>query len=88
MSDGAGDSLLRFPCDLAVKVFGRNDTAFRDAVIAIVESHSGQAYAIAEHESKQAAYLSLTITVRAESREEIDAVYRDLVAHELVLMAL
>jgi putative lipoic acid-binding regulatory protein len=32
--------------------------------------------------------LSLTVTVRAESRAQADAVYAALVAHELVLMAL
>lgn len=86
MSDD--ESLLQFPTELPVKVFGRNDPAFRDAVIAIVEAHYGEAYAIAEQQSKQASYLSFTITVRAESRAQIDALYRDLVAHELVLMAL
>ena len=34
---GADESLLKFPTDLAVKVFGRNDSGFRDAVIGIVE---------------------------------------------------
>jgi putative lipoic acid-binding regulatory protein len=82
------ESLLQFPTDLPVKVFGRNDPAFREAVIAIVEAHYGKAYVIAEQQSKQASYLSFTITVRAESRAQIDALYRDLVAHELVLMAL
>ena len=48
----------------------------------------GAAYSIAEHTSKQGAYVSLTVTVRAESRAQADAVYRELVAHELILMAL
>ena len=30
---GADESLLKFPTDLAVKVFGRNDPEFRDAVL-------------------------------------------------------
>jgi putative lipoic acid-binding regulatory protein len=81
------ESLLKFPADLAVKVFGRNDPEFRSAAIAIVEAHYGKAYAVAEQLSKQATYLSLTITVHAESRAQIDALYQALVAHELVLMA-
>jgi hypothetical protein len=85
---GADDSLLKFPSDLAIKVFGRNDSDFRAAVLAIIESHYGKAYSVAEQQSKQASYSSLTITVRAESRAQIDAVYQALVAHELVLMAL
>lgn len=85
---GADESLLQFPTDLAVKVFGRNDSGFREAVIEIVEAHYGKAYSIAEQQSKQAAYLSLSITVHAESRAQVDALYRALTAHELVLMAL
>jgi uncharacterized protein len=86
MSD-ADESLLKFPTDLPVKVFGRNDPKFRDAVIGIVESFFGKAYSVAELESKQASYLSLTITVRAESRAQADALYQALVANERVLMA-
>jgi uncharacterized protein len=85
---GANESLLKFPSDLAIKVFGRNDSGFRDAVLAIIESHYGKAYTVAEQQSKQASYASLTITIRVESRAQIDAVYQALVAHELVLMAL
>lgn len=85
---GADESLLKFPTDLPIKVFGRNDPAFRAAVIEIVEKHYGKAYKIAELPSKQAAYLSLTITVRAESRAQVDAIYRDFVASDRILMAL
>jgi putative lipoic acid-binding regulatory protein len=82
------ESLLKFPADLPIKVFGRNDAEFRAAVVAIIEKHYGTAYTLAEQPSKQAAYVSLTIVVRAESRAQLDAVYRDFVACELVLMAL
>jgi uncharacterized protein len=88
MSGGTDESLLKFPCDLPIKVFGRNEPEFRNAILKIVEQHYGKAYTVAEQQSRQAAYVSLTITVRAESRAQVDAVYRDLVAHELVLMAL
>lgn len=87
MTDGR-ESLLQFPCDLAVKVFGRNDPGFRAAVLAIFEAHFGSAYSVAEQRSKQGSYSSLTVTVRVESRAQADAVYAALVAHELVLMAL
>jgi putative lipoic acid-binding regulatory protein len=87
MSD-ADESLLKFPTDLAVKVFGRNVPEFRGAVTEIVEAQFGKGFMVAEQHSKQARYLSLTITVRVESRAQADALYRALVAHELVLMAL
>lgn len=86
MSDS--ESLLKFPTDLPIKVFGHNEAAFRDAVLTVIRAHYGESYTLAEQLSKQGAYLSFTITVRAESRAQIDAVYQELVAHEHVLMAL
>jgi hypothetical protein len=85
---GADESPLKFPTDLPIKVFGRNDADFRAEVVAIIEKHYGTAYTMAEQQSRQAAYVSLTITVRAESRAQVDAVYRDFVASERILMAL
>jgi hypothetical protein len=85
---GESESLLQFPTDVPIKVFGRNDSDFRDVVLTIVEAHYGAAYRLAEHCSRQGNYVSLTITVRAESRAQIDAVYQDLVASEQILMAL
>ena len=82
------DSPLKFPTDLPVKVFGRNDVEFRAAVVEIVEKHFGRAYTITEVASKQASYVSLTITVRAENRPQMDALYQDFVASAQVLMAL
>jgi putative lipoic acid-binding regulatory protein len=86
MSD-ADESLLKFPTDLPVKVFGHNVPEFRATVFEIVEAQFGKAYTVAEQVSKQATYLSLTITIRFESRAQADALYQALVAHELVLMA-
>ena len=85
---GTDESLLTFPTDFPIKVFGRNDAEFRATVLEIVEKHYGKAYTIAELPSKQAAYLSLTITVRAESRAQVDALYQDFVGNERILMAL
>lgn len=81
-------SLLTFPCDLPIKVLGRNEAAFRDAAIAIVRTHYGDEHRVAEQLSREGAYLSLTITVRAASREQIDAVYNALVAAPQILMVL
>jgi putative lipoic acid-binding regulatory protein len=85
---GPDESLLKFPTDLPVKVFGRNDAEFRAATVEIVEKHFGKAYTITEVASKQAAYVSLTITVRVASRAQIDALYQDFVVSPHVLMAL
>ena len=85
------DSPLKFPCELPVKVFGRNDAAFRSAALAIVRRHFDafdESEALSERTSRADRYLSLTITVRAESRAQVDALYRELTANEAILMVL
>jgi len=84
------DSPLVFPCDIPVKVFGRNDAAFRETVRAIMRTHFADLAdeQIAERTSRADSYLSLTIVVRAESRAQIDAAYRELTAHDDVMMVL
>jgi hypothetical protein len=85
----SGDSSqLTFPCELPIKVLGRNEAAFREAAIAIVRAHYGEEHRVAEQLSREGSYLSLTIRVLAASREQIDAVYRDLVAAPQILMVL
>jgi putative lipoic acid-binding regulatory protein len=84
------DSALTFPCDLAIKVFGRNARELRNAALAIVRTHSPDVGedAVVERVSRQGTYLSLTITVRVESRAQADAIYSALSAHDDILMVL
>jgi hypothetical protein len=83
-----GGTLLSFPCDLPIKVLGRNHAAFRGAAETIVRAHYGDAFTLTEHASRNGNYVSLTITVRAQSRAEVDAVYHALVASDDILMVL
>ena len=89
--DAGGEApatLLTFPCDLPIKVFGRNAAPFRDAALRIVRAHYAEVCGVSEQVSRQGSYLSLTITVRAQSREQLDAVYHELVASDEILMVL
>lgn len=43
---------------------------------------------LAERPSRRDNYLSITVTVRAESREQIDSLYTELTAHEAILMVI
>lgn len=82
--------VFEFPCDIPIKVLGVNGNALRQAAYGIVHEHYGalDEERFRERESRDGNYVSLTITVRAESREEVDAVYRDLSAHSDILMVL
>lgn len=88
MSQDGGGSLLEFPCDVPIKVFGRNDPAFRAAAATVANAHYLGAHTITEQISRNGNYLSLTITVRAQSRAELDAIYHALVASSDILMVL
>jgi putative lipoic acid-binding regulatory protein len=83
-------SAFEFPCNIPVKVFGRNDDAFRQAVLAIVQTYFPEFSRddLAERSSRRDRYLSLTLTVWVETRSQIDALYTELSAHEAVLMVL
>ena len=82
------ESLLKFPTDVPVKVFGRNDQKFRAAAVKIAEAHYGDAHKVVEHLSKKGNYLNLTITVHAKNRAQLDAMYSDLVASGEIIMVI
>lgn len=86
----AEDTLFNFPCDFPIKVMGRRTDDFRSLVVGIVQKHAGAVDAanIEERPSKDGSYLSLTCTFSAQSREQLDALYRELTSCERVLIVL
>ncbi len=84
------DTLFEFPCDFPLKVMGRHSEEFRSIVLGIVQKHTGpvDASRIEERPSKDGSYLSLTYTFEAQSREQLDALYRELTSCEKVLIVL
>jgi uncharacterized protein len=89
MSDNQ-DTLFEFPCDYPLKVMGRRNDDFRSLVLGIVQKHAGSIdpAAIVERPSKDGTYLSLTVTFQADSKAQLDALYRELTSCEKVLVAL
>ncbi len=84
------DEIMQFPCDLPIKVFGRNDASFPGAAYAIVKAHvtTLEPSDMTKQASREGRFVSLTINIRAESRAQVDAVYEDLSANDSVLMVL
>jgi len=84
------DSPLEFPCDFPIKVMGATAGEFKNTVIDIVRSHIPELAdeQINERTSSNNKYLSLTLTVHVESREQLDNIYRELHACGHVLMSL
>jgi len=84
------DSLLTFPCVFPMKVMGRREDGFAQVVSEIVLRHAPDFHpeTIEMRSSKQGRYLSLTVTINAKSREQLDALYSELSKHPMVTMVL
>ncbi len=82
--------LLTFPCAFPVKAIGRHSADFEMIVADIVRRHAPdlQPEAVTSRSSGSGTYLAVTVTIVAHSREQLDALYRDLNRHEQVLMVL
>ncbi len=84
------ETLLEFPCDFPIKVMGATRDGFAQAMVEIVLRHAPDfdAAAVEMRPSKAGNYLSLTCTIRATSKPQLDALYRELTAHPWVKIAL
>jgi len=82
--------VLAFPCEFPIKIMGKTQTGFAQAVIEIVQRHAPEfdAATLEMRPSRESKYLSLTCTIRAESREQLDELYRELCDHPMVTMVL
>ena len=84
------ETLFEFPCEFPLKVMGRNNDDFIATVNRIANIHvecfdNG---CVAMRESGGGKFLSITITFEAQSKDHVDNFYRELHAHEHVLMLL
>jgi putative lipoic acid-binding regulatory protein len=83
-------SLLTFPCVFPLKVMGRREDGFAQSVVDIVLRHAPDFHpgTMEMRPSRNARFLSLTVTLNARSREQLDALYSELSKHPLVMMVL
>ncbi len=90
MADEDNATLLEFPCSFPIKVMGRDQESFRSAAIELVTRHVGDiaGNAISTSLSRNGNFLSITITIEAQSQKQLDNIYNDLSSHEEVLVAL
>jgi putative lipoic acid-binding regulatory protein len=83
-------TLQEFPSEFPIKVMGRHDSDLRALTQAIIERHAGPLAetSVRTRTSADGNFLALTYLVHATSREQLDAIYRELTACKAVLMAL
>lgn len=84
------DTLIEFPCDFPLKIMGATREGFAQAVVEVVQRHAPDfdAAKVEMRPSKAGNYLSVTCVVRATSKPQLDALYRELTAHPWVKIVL
>ena len=84
------ETLLEFPCDFPIKIMGATRDGFAQAVLDVVAKHAPDfdAASMEMRPSRGGKYLSLTCTMRAVSKAQLDALYRELTAHPFVKIVL
>lgn len=82
--------LLEFPTDFPIKIMGKAADGFAQAVLDVVLAHAPDfdAASMEMRASSGGNYLALTCTIRARSRAQLDALYRDLTGHPMVKVVL
>lgn len=84
------DSLIEYPCDFPIKVMCVADDNLVATMAALVQQYDPvfKPETITTRASAKGNYLSLTVLVRATSREQLDNIYRAFSSHPLVKMVL
>jgi putative lipoic acid-binding regulatory protein len=84
------NSLIDYPSDFPIKIMGLMQDTFAQTMVDVVISHDPEFHAgkLEMRPSTKGNYLSLTVTVRATSREQLDNLYRALSSHPMVKMVL
>ncbi len=84
------ESLIDFPCRFPIKVMGRDKSEFKAHVLQIISAHVDDIAAddIAIQPSRHGRFLSVTVTVEAQSQDHLDRIYRTLTASEQILYVL
>ncbi|WP_349681105.1 DUF493 domain-containing protein [Thiocapsa sp. UBA6158] len=83
----ASETVFVFPCRFPIKAMGLADARFEALVIEIVSRHAPppEAADVSARLSSGGKWISVTLTIQAESRAQLDAIYCDLTAHESIV---
>ena len=84
------DTLLEFPCEFPLKIMGKAHDELSPVVLSIVTQHAPDfdGASMEMRASSGGNYISLTCTVIATSKPQLDALYTDLSGHPLIKVVL
>lgn len=81
---------LNFPCDFTFKIMGKTSIQFEATVLAILKAHFPEItqQQLLSKESSDGNYISISATVYADSKQQLDNTYRALTNSPEVMVAL
>lgn len=81
---------FEFPCEFPLKVMGRHDDEFENHVRGIIARHvdEGEILESRSRPSNNGNFLSVTVIIQAQSKQQLDKLYVELNASDAVLMTL
>jgi putative lipoic acid-binding regulatory protein len=84
------ETLLSFPCTFPIKAMGPADSALEAVVVEILQRHvpGFDSDSVSTRASSGGKWLAVTVRIEATSKAQLDKIYRELSAHELVVYAL
>ncbi len=84
------ETLFEFPCEFPLKVMGRQNTGFEEHVMDILGRHVGEDEILGRQcrPSSNGNFVSVTVTIQAQSKQQLDDIYLALNASDAVLMTL
>jgi putative lipoic acid-binding regulatory protein len=83
-------SLITYPSAFPIKVMGEHVAGFVEAIVSVARQFDPgfDAATVEQRPSSGGRYLSVTITITATSREQLDELYRTLTTHPMVKVVL
>ncbi|NNM82567.1 MAG: DUF493 domain-containing protein [Burkholderiales bacterium] len=85
------ESIIEYPCAFPIKIMGKSSSPrFAQTVLEVVQMHAPDfdGATMEMRASREGKYLSVTCTVTATSRAQLDALYQALCDHPDILMVL
>ena len=81
---------IEFPCDYPIKVMGHQTSEFRGIVLEVMRKHAGEINEsqVTERASAKGTFVSITVTIIATGKDQIEIIFEDLKATGAVKMVL
>ncbi len=86
MSEQKPEVSMAFPCDFAIKAMGPTSDDFDSIVVGIIRQYVDDIKegAVTTKQSSGGKFTSVTVDFHAESKQQLDTIYKALIDHEQV----